>query len=77
MDTTLATFQSQQTEPFSAEFATLIDALAQVRQQQRTFGDTEGLRNERSRIIYRLNEICLAHLNTTFNELKQQNGWDV
>jgi len=77
MATDLSVFREQQSEAFKAEFATLIDQLAGIRRKSRLFGDTETLRSSRFQIIYRLNEMCLSEIGTSFTELNQKNGWDV
>ena len=51
------------------ELATLTERLIANTEDERIFGSSEGNRTERARIIHALNQMALAHLALTFNDL--------
>ncbi len=52
-----------------SELATLEERLANNQRAERLFGSSENTRNERSQIIYALNELALSHCGVSFNDL--------
>ena len=56
-------------EETKAELATLEERLIANRRGERIFGSSENTRNERSQIIYALNELALRHCGASFNDL--------
>jgi hypothetical protein len=55
-----------------AEFATLVDRLYQNERQERTFGSSENIRSDRSRVIFALNALAQECCRTSFNALCEE-----
>lgn len=55
-----------------AEFHTLEERWFNNERAERVFGSSENTRNERSQIVYALNEFTLKHLGISFNELASE-----
>lgn len=54
-----------------SELATLEERFWKNQRAERVFGSSENTRNERSQIIFSLNELALKHCGVSFNELCQ------
>jgi len=54
-----------------SELATLEERFRENQRAERLFGSSENTRNERSQIIFSLNELALKHCGVSFNELCQ------
>lgn len=55
-----------------AEFHTLEERWFNNERAERVFGSSENTRNERSQVVYALNELALQHLGISFNELASE-----
>ena len=62
----------QQAPESLAELNTLEHRLQENQRAERIFGTSENTRNERSQIIFALNELALKHCGVSFNELCQR-----
>ncbi len=59
----------QQAPHALAEFGTLEERFHRNERSERMFGSSENTRNERSQIIYALNELALERCDVSFNDL--------
>ena len=67
--TQLKAYLEQQTPDSLQEFYTLEDRFKNNEKSERIFGSSENTRNERSQIIYSLNQLAYDHCGKSFNEL--------